>query len=244
MARLAKSLEILREQISWEAPDRNKRSDGWVGDARHRKQNPSSDHNPNSKGVVRAIDITHDPEGGCDSDLIAERLLATRDLRLKYVIWNRRMFSYYPKNKTKPFTWRKYSGSNPHTRHIHISVKPDPKFYDLTRKWDRFWFNPQNPTKTVRETDMGEKPPLNAGQLVDPRSHRIGRNNKNSVAVTRVQDLLLAWDENSLPRWGADGDYGNETVNAVKRFQRYRKLTANGTADMVTLYYLIAENPQ
>ena len=130
--RLAKSLETLRKQINEAAPTRSKASDGTVGDAAHASR--SSDHNPWVKdgavGVVTAMDITHDPRNGVDCAAIAEALRASDDPRLKYIIWNRRIWT-----RLKPSDWRVYSGVNPHDRHIHISVVSLKAQYDDVRAW-------------------------------------------------------------------------------------------------------------
>lgn len=129
MPRLAKSLETLREQVNALAPKRSKRDDGWIGDAAHAAR--ASDHNPNKKGVVQAIDITHDPKNGMDAHALAETLRLNRDRRIKYVISNGRIFS----SSTKPWEWRKYAGSNPHSRHVHISVGDIASYYDDPAAW-------------------------------------------------------------------------------------------------------------
>ncbi len=115
----APSLLALLRQVDAMAPNRSKASDGIIGDAAHAAR--VSDHNPNTRGVVCAVDITHDPKGGCDANRIAEALRASRDSRIHYVIWNRRIFS----STTQPWTWRTYAGESPHTEHIHISVRDD-----------------------------------------------------------------------------------------------------------------------
>lgn len=117
--RLAKSLDKLREQVNKAAPKRSKASDGSIGDAAHRARGSKSDHNPNSKGVVTAIDITHDPKNGCDCHKLAEALRLSKDPRIDYVIFAGRIFSSH----VSPWAWRKYTGSNPHNKHLHISVK-------------------------------------------------------------------------------------------------------------------------
>jgi hypothetical protein len=127
--RLAKSLVTLREQINHAHPRRSKKSDGTVGDLSHRAR--KSDHNPNRAGVVQAIDITHDPAGGFDSYKFAELLRNTKDRRVKYVISNRRIFS----STTAPWQWRKYSGSNPHSQHVHVSVMDNPALHDNAGLW-------------------------------------------------------------------------------------------------------------
>lgn len=129
--RLAKSLHTLRDQVNARWPKRRKGHDGAIGDAAHAKR--ASDHNPNIlddiHGVVSALDITHDPRGGCDAHAFAEHLRVTKDPRIKYIISNARICS------PPGFAWRKYTGSNPHRSHIHISVKGDKRHYDSMARW-------------------------------------------------------------------------------------------------------------
>ena len=53
-------------------------------------------------------------------------------------------------------------------------------------------------------------------------------------AVKEMQEDLIALGY-SLPKYGADGDFGSETEAAVKAFQRSVGLVANGIADSKTL---------
>jgi hypothetical protein len=98
-------------------PSRDTRSDGALGDTSHSSRR--SDHNPDAKGWVRAIDIdanlSNDPKA---SYVFANqlRLLARRDRRLSYLIYSGRIAS----RKTL-WRWRPYKGVNPHVTHIHIS---------------------------------------------------------------------------------------------------------------------------
>lgn len=113
--RLANSLTRLRDQINAAYPNRNKASDGTIGDTSHAAS--SSDHNPNSQGVVNALDLTHDPANGFDAHALAERLRTNRHPNLRYIISNSRIAS-----AGTGWEWWKYSGSNPHSKHVHISV--------------------------------------------------------------------------------------------------------------------------
>lgn len=135
--RLALSLAKLRDQIDALFPGRTKASDGTIGDAAHASR--ASDHNPWIKdgdtGVVTAMDITCDHGDGADTEALAERLRLTRDPRIKYVIFERRMFSAYPARGVPAWTWRPYGGTNPHTKHFHISVQPGKSLYDSTLPW-------------------------------------------------------------------------------------------------------------
>ncbi len=76
-----------------------------------------SDHDPNSAGVVCAIDIMQGH--GLDLAMIAEQVRQRENPDLKYVIYNRQIAS---KSSNPPWSWRAYIGSNPHTDHIHVSV--------------------------------------------------------------------------------------------------------------------------
>lgn len=133
--RVAKSLETLRQQINDEWPKRNKASDGTIGDAAHSSR--ASDHNPwirdGAQGVVSALDITNDPANGVVSHAIAQALIQSRDSRIKYIISNGQIIS--GTDGPSPWVWRKYSGTNPHTRHFHLSVKSSKAFYDDTKPW-------------------------------------------------------------------------------------------------------------
>lgn len=126
--RIARSLETLRAQVNAAHPARSKASDGTIGDAAHAAT--VSDHNPDRAGVVRALDLTNDPAHGFSAAALAETLRLSRDPRIKYVISNRRIFSA----TISPWTWRPYSGTDPHTSHVHVSVVPDGRADD-TSPW-------------------------------------------------------------------------------------------------------------
>lgn len=128
--RLAKSLETLRAQLNEQFPLRSKVSDGSVGDLGHSQR--KSDHNPNSRGVVTAIDVTNDPaRDGLSGQKLADALYRSRDPRIKYLIFNRRI-------TTLPFGtgWKPYKGANAHAHHVHISVHSAAAFYDSDGKWN------------------------------------------------------------------------------------------------------------
>lgn len=129
--RLAEALKQLQRQINHAHPGRNRRSDGSIGDEAHKSRD--SDHNPWVRhmglGVVTAIDITHDPANGVDANKLAELLI--RDPRVKYVIWNKRIY-----NEAVADRWRPYKGRNPHTMHVHVSVHPIRRLYDSPRPWE------------------------------------------------------------------------------------------------------------
>ncbi len=127
--RVAKCLDTLLHQVDAAYPDRDKSSDGTIGDIRH--QASHSEHNPDENGVVRARDISHDPEHGLDARKLAETLIASRDRRILYVISNAEICS----SRVSPWVWRPYHGANEHRHHMHISVVADPEIYDDVKSW-------------------------------------------------------------------------------------------------------------
>ena len=75
MARLCAGGVTLRNQINLQWPYRDRRSDGWIGDARHQK-NRLSDHNPDKNGIVHAIDIDENMGRGKERNGAMARQLA------------------------------------------------------------------------------------------------------------------------------------------------------------------------
>ena len=124
---LARSLVQLRNEVNSRWPRRSKVSDGWIGDAAHSAR--KSDHNPDwgapgrRRGVVRALDIT---TRGIDVDLLLRH--TTNDSRVAYVIYNRRIYTHRR-------GWYRYTGSNPHTNHVHISIAHTSTAENDTKLW-------------------------------------------------------------------------------------------------------------
>mgnify|MGYP003654499406 CR=1 FL=1 len=117
--KLCKAGQQLRLQVDDSFGDRDRRSDGWVGDVRHASR--PSDHNPDEQGIVRAIDVDRDLSGKAKPDLMPDlanqiRLCAKSDPRIAYVIFSGKIAS-----PRMGWRWRKYSGINKHDHHCHIS---------------------------------------------------------------------------------------------------------------------------
>ena len=120
---------------------------------------------------------------------------------------------------------------------------------------------PQAIVETVNTPGPGEEPMINpkttpapAEQTVTEKMtpfpvpaitpnerayHNIGTGAKGKE-VKRIQEKLI--ELNYLPADSADGAYGRQTANAVKKFQYYNGLTADGIAGRRTQTYLF-ENP-
>jgi len=123
---LAPSLAVLRAEINKAHPNRDHRSDGWVGDTSHAAR--KSDHNPDyhDGGVVRALDI--DVDGIRPYDLVKA---AVKDVRTAYVIWNGFIWS-----RKYGFKRRRYTGSSSHKTHVHISIRHGEVYENSRKSWN------------------------------------------------------------------------------------------------------------
>lgn len=212
MARKAHSLDKLLSQVNAAWPKRSKVSDGWIGDKAHASR--KSDHNPDANGIVHAIDITHDPANGPDGGKLADTLLASRDPRIKNIISNGRIGA--GKDGPSPWVWRKYGGSNAHTKHMHISVVSG-KGEDDTADW-----NIGAPGAGAGPAPAKPALPLNRPLLAFGAS--------NSKAVADLQLLLNARGRELV----VDGDFGPKTLAAVKAFQEQNGLHPDGIVGIRT----------
>jgi hypothetical protein len=128
VARLVAAGVVLRSQVNRRWPDRDKASDGWIGDRAHSAR--TSDHNPDARGWVHALDIDADLLGSGRrakarkvAQELADQLIEYArsgepgSERLKYVVFNNHIASG---TYSKQFwTWR--AGSWGHEHHIHVS---------------------------------------------------------------------------------------------------------------------------
>ena len=155
MAKLVPAGVTLRKQTDRRWPGRDRRSDGWVGDAAHSAR--KSDHNPDKDGWVHALDIDENMgkrgpwRNGRTARQLANqlRLYAASDLpgadRIKYVVYEGRLTS-----GTYRATWWKWRKGNwGHYQHIHISftskAKKDERVFPLPiltkdRKLKKLWW--------------------------------------------------------------------------------------------------------
>jgi hypothetical protein len=123
---------VLRQATAlW--PKRKKASDGLLPSLAHIKASPNSDHN-----TGLAVDLTHDPKAGVNCDIFFEAF--KKDKRVSYLIFKGKIWSRQRKSEGN----RKYTGSNPHDKHLHISINPDCA--SDTSDW--FWWIESKPKKT------------------------------------------------------------------------------------------------
>lgn len=134
MAVLVRPLVNTRSAINERFPNRDKTSDGWIGDYAH-SQGKSS-HNPDDTGrgnaewdgdsdsieEVRALDVDSDlrDEYGWIAEEFVQwfigRCRAGEFPWVRYVIYKKRIW-----HKRDGYVTRAYTGSNPHDKHFHIN---------------------------------------------------------------------------------------------------------------------------
>ena len=119
MAKLAKTLRILRDDninVKW--PHRPRAMDGWIGDEWHQQR--SSDHNPNKRDTVDAIDVDSTQPAAPATPIHVPTVIAAMIMHpsTHYVIHNRRIMDADDK-----FMPHAYTGANQHDKHIHDSIR-------------------------------------------------------------------------------------------------------------------------
>jgi hypothetical protein len=107
------AIAVLRQATAL-VPKRNKASDGLLPSKAHIQASPNSDHN-----TGLAVDLTHDPKGGIDCTVIFDKL--KEDKRVDYLIFQGKIWSRAKASSGN----RNYTGSNPHNKHLHISIFAD-----------------------------------------------------------------------------------------------------------------------
>jgi hypothetical protein len=136
------AIAVLRQATAlW--PKRKKLSDGLLPSSAHLAASPNSDHN-----TGLAVDLTHDPEGGVDCAELFEKF--KEDPRVAYLIFNKKIWS----RKLAKSGNRPYAGSNPHTKHLHISINPDTS--GDTSPW--FWWMNQPKIVNQVKAKLAPKP--------------------------------------------------------------------------------------
>lgn len=212
MAMLIHGLVVLRGEFDTVNPHRDHSSDGWIGDDRHALAR--SDHNPDGRGVVHAIDVDKDgvPMGRIVAYLVG-RCRAGQEHRLQYVIFQRTIWS-----RSWGWTPRRYTGLNPHTRHAHFSAR----YADVA--------GDAHPWGVAATFGPGAAAAVPAPTPRKPAAHPAG---SRELAI-RTPPLSGA-DVAFVQRWigrarcgPPDGTYGPNTARGVLWYQRMRRLDADG----------------
>lgn len=222
---LAPALAALRAEVNARWPNRSKDSDGTIGDTAHAARD--SEHNPDARDVVRAIDIT---AAGIDPTALVNA--AVGDSRVHYVIYNRKIYS-----RTTNWTPAAYSGANPHTKHVHISLR------NRTSE-SADWTTVERAAADTSSWGLDKTAGIyrtSVKRLLRNARGKVPRKKDN--AVIRLQRML--WQLDLMPELGRRahefGKYGPKTRAAVRKAQRkagYTGADADGYIGLSTLTWL------
>ena len=122
---LSEAAGTFRRQVDKRWPNRDHASDGTIGDAAHTTGDHVPDPTSNPPDVVRALDLDADlnKRRGTMGDLTGQLRRYCKagkaNGRVAYIIYDGLITS--GTYQSEFWTWRPYSGSNPHTGHAHIS---------------------------------------------------------------------------------------------------------------------------
>jgi hypothetical protein len=166
-----------------------------IGDESHSSK--ASDHNPDPDGSVDAIDVMIAKAfGKDDAEWLFDSLTKGKDKRLAYVIYNKRIVS----SSLVPWSVRAYSGKDPHTDHVHVSI--NDKYPNNISLWR---LEGESRGKKVLHKPMIALDPYTFPKLTygmsddDFEGYRM---------VCRAQNLMNIT---------ADGEYGPATAEALKK---------------------------
>jgi hypothetical protein len=141
---LVPCLVQLRTELNQLAPNRDKSSDGTIGDAAH--QDRVSDHNDDevgrvpirdadSKHEVHAVDLDADlREPGLTLEMVVQHVVGRcrsgKERRLRYVIYRRRIWE-----ASNGWKQQDYDGDNAHEEHAHFSSSYVTELEASTASW-------------------------------------------------------------------------------------------------------------
>jgi hypothetical protein len=221
---LAGSLVSLRDMIDVHWPHRDRTSDGGIGDKRHQAEGSGSDHNPWLHNTVRAYDFDKD---GINAPWLAEQLRilgAYGDPRLVgggYVIWDHQItapdFSH----------WMPYTGDDPHTSHVHVSVTRNSPQFEYGGVWSFLAAKP-----TPRQQPLPTPTPA-----VHPTGHDATGEGDSFRAHLGDAGPEVRQLEEDLNRYApayshlnADGVFDQETAHVVAEYSHRVALEADTPA--------------
>jgi hypothetical protein len=146
---LAPSLISLRRRVNELWPKRDKRSDGWLGDASHQAR--QSDHNPDAGGMVHALDIDRD---GINVPMVLNELIGHP--AVEYVIHHGQIWW-----RGRDWEPKRYTGPNAHESHIHVSIRHT----HAAEHWGGTWLPQGEGDMSLSDDDLRKIATMTAAQI-------------------------------------------------------------------------------
>jgi len=178
-----------------------------IGDAAH--LNEHSDHNADSRNVVHAIDVMTYANGTKAMDIVRWCLHAAD---LEYVIYDRKIYE-----ASNNWQARTYTGSNPHTDHVHISGKHGSTG-ENSHTGTGYSLTAENSTPTGKPCGV-----------LHPVGSRDVKQGMNGHDVKWIQEKI-----GSAHMGAATGAADAKFTAGVKWYQQQHKLTADGIVGVHT----------
>jgi hypothetical protein len=186
---LVPCLVTLRSEFNELNPKRDKGADGWIGDEAHQQE--TSDHNPDSKGRVLALDVDstgpwphpfHDYVMG-----VINRCRNGEENRIEYIIHDHHIYERH-----NEFAAREYDGNDkdPHVNHAHFSARHDHTGQNSTATW-----HIDETDETVTDADKEEIATMAAqkvwGYMMEmPESTTTPKEKKPAGTIQRYQNVV------------------------------------------------------
>jgi hypothetical protein len=223
MATVVKRLTSIDSELTAAAPKRTLPT-WYAGDAAH-KTRPSGhnpDDTPGSKAEYQDSDNIAEIRAGdyrlplnakfsaeAAVQLLVKQCRANAIDSIQYIIFNRRIWS-----ESTGWVTRAYTGSNPHDKHFHISVKPETVHENDTKK---IGFESLNPKPAPPKPNPSPALPVFKN---GSRQNSKSKNNRGTDVAT-LQRFVGAKDT---------GSWNSETEREVRAYQDTRGLKVDGIA--------------
>ncbi|MGI6687917.1 MAG: peptidoglycan-binding domain-containing protein [Christensenellales bacterium] len=123
-----------------------------------------------------------------------------------------------------------------------VSIAPEATYATVNEALDNLPSATPTPTPTNTPAPAPVITPTSAPEFtINPETYATLRKNDAGPEVKKMQQKLI--ELGYLKAGGDDGDFGNGTFTAVKKFQKRNNLTADGIAGSATLSALYGPNP-
>lgn len=170
---LAPALATGRAEVNARWPHRDRTSDGTIGDAAH--QATRSDHNPNERESVNAWDMDI---GGVDPFAVIDAF--ERHPSAHYWIYDRLIA-----DRDNGWVPIRYVGTNPHTQHVHFSIRQTAAAEQDRRPWGIWPLPEEDDLNAAQAKQLAD---LHAALINTRHTWAGGRN-----AVRLLEDLAYAF---------------------------------------------------
>ena len=154
----------------------------------------------------------------------------------------------YPKGLSRPIAWSQIKNYTVYTPAIvegieailNVQGEPIFKWLGLTLGDTMHWEIDVPPERMTIDYDTvpdgvpptTPEPPTTEDDMLIKKGHPV------EATVLKIQQGLIKWDPDALPRFGADGDFGSETESWIRQYQTEKELPVTGIVDSETAFLL------